>query len=115
MPVNGKKTAISTVVPVLIRVVDGDITVFPDPVTLYKDEELEWICSDGGFSCEFNGPSPFSKKKYSSSGKSVRVGPHHVTAGATATESKFKYTITADGADQPLDPTIEAEPRKRPK
>lgn len=102
----------STVVPVLIRVVDGDIAVHPDKVTLYKDEELEWICFDGDFSCHFNETSPFDAavKSHQSSGGRAHAGPHRNT-GRSATSHKYSVKVGAAS----LDPTVEADPRKRPK
>ena len=105
----GVAVEMDVVVPVLIRVEAGRIVAFPEDAKLHRGEMLEWICFDGDFTCEFEGTSPFpGRRSFMSNGDRHARTPAHDNSWHV-----HKYTIRMEGL-QALDPTIEADPRKRP-
>lgn len=98
-----------TQVPVTIGASGGKITCDPYTVKLYKGEEVEWHYPPGGHMIEFETIHPFGKRRHHAKGvPHVRSGPHHCSE-----RKDFKYTITVPGVE-PLDPVVDADPRRRP-
>jgi hypothetical protein len=105
------------VVPVLIRVLtDETVVVFPDPVTVFQGEKLEWIAEEGRFVVEFKvaDGKPFGQNRYESDGNGRRrVGPHNI-GGDVPTTHEYGLTATIGTSVFTVDPTVEADPRTRP-
>ena len=105
------------VVPVLIRVLtDGSVAVFPDPVTLFQGEKLEWIADDGQFVVEFKADDgkPFGERRYESNANGRRrVGPHN-NSGDVPSRHDYGLTVTVGSSVFTVDPTVEADPRTIP-
>jgi|SRR6266850_7051770 len=106
-----KKQADTTLtqVPVIIEVIGGRITCSRDPVTIYKNQEVEWIYHPGGLVIEFESDRPFGKKQHRAEDMP------HVRSGAHDSEvrQEFKYTVTVPGVE-PLDPVVDVDPREKP-
>lgn len=100
-----------TQVPVIVEVIGGVIECNPKKVLIYKDEQVEWIYHPSGLKIKFESERPFGQQEFDA-GKQPRIlsGPHDCV-----TFESFKYTVTVPVPGvEPLDPMVDADPRKRP-
>ena len=101
-----------TQVPVIVQVVGGRIECNPYKVVIFKDEEVEWVYHPGGLIIDFETTRPFGTQQFRAEKDqpTIRSGPADVD-----TREEFKYTVTVpEHGVEPLDPVVEADPRKRP-
>ena len=101
-----------TQVPVIIEVIDGKITCSQDPVKVYKDQEVEWVYHPGGLVVDFETLRPFGRQQHRAEDKPfVRSGQYDCEV-----PEDFKYTISVPVPGvEPLDPVVDADPRKTPR
>ena len=103
-----------TQVPVIVQVVGGKIECNPYKVVIFKDEEVEWVYPPGGLIIDFETTRPFGRQQFRSKvgEPTILSGPHDVVG---LESESFKYTVTVpEPGIKPLDPVVEADPRKRP-
>ena len=86
---------------VTITIVNGQITVSPDPfhVSKSRNEEVEWIYN-GKFVVDFGTDSPFCESQFNDQFPFSGPVGHKVKPSTT---KHYKYTITIAGVP-PLDP-----------
>jgi hypothetical protein len=110
MAVSTETTEVLTTVPVIVQVIDGVLRCTPDHVVIFGGEQVEWTYHPGGLRIDFNSTRPFGEMHYETKDVTFHSGP-----ADCQDRELFKYTITVpDPSVKPLDPMVDADPRKRP-
>jgi hypothetical protein len=110
MAVTTETTGALTTVPVIVQVIDGVLRCTPDHVVIFGGEQVEWTYHPGDLKIDFNSTRPFGNARLEMTGVTLRSGPNDCED-----REIFKYTITVtDPSVKPLDPMVDADPRKRP-